>query len=172
VTVAHAKGSTHAPVAPQRVVVYDLGSLDTLHTLGVPVAGVPKAQFPDYLAGYADASKYTAAGSLFAPDYDTLSRIAPTLDLRFADVARLHPQWLYVIDRNTATGSAAGGGAIIPSQKVFDNTQVKGTAASQKGQVVLLDPKGWYLMGSTGPTALQGNVAQLRDAMQQKAQPR
>jgi iron complex transport system substrate-binding protein len=36
---------------------------------------------------------------------------------------------------------AAGGGAIIPSQQVFDNAQVKGTAAGQKGQVVFLDPK-------------------------------
>lgn len=278
--IEHAKGTLNVPAAPKRIVVYDLASLDTLQALGVPVTGVPKAQFPAYMAGYADA-KYRVAGSLFEPDYealsqirpdliivggrssakyDTLSKIAPTVDLSvnskqmlqditrnvrslsslygkqaqgqallgkieqevaglralssqaapglllmavnerimpnapgsrfgflfdvlgaksaitakdvpprgtaytFDDVAKLNPEWLYVIDRNTGTGSAAGGGAIIPSQQVFDNAQVKGTTAGQKGQIVFLDPKGWYLMGSTGPTALLGNVAQLKQA--------
>lgn len=280
-----ANAADNTPVqAPQRVVVYDLATLDTMQALGIPVAGVPKAQYPQYMAGYADASKYTVAGSLFEPDFDALSRlqpdlvivggrsagkkevlskVAPTLDFSvrsahmlhdmernitqlaqmygkeaqgkalvariqqevatlrtlaaqaepglllmavnerimpnapgarfgflfdvlgaksaiaaqdvpprgtaytFDDVAKLNPQWIYVIDRNTGTGSAAGGGAIIPSQQVFDNAQIKGTAAGQKGQVVFLDPKGWYLMGSTGPTALLNNVAQLQQAYRQ-----
>lgn len=283
VTVQHAKGSTQVPAAPKRVVVYDLATLDAMQALGIPVTGVPKAQFPAYMAGYAD-NKYTVAGSLFAPDYevlsqiqpdliivggrsagkyDILSKIAPTIDLSvdrsrmltdiernvmqlsalygkqaqgqalvakmqqevgalrqlagqaapgllvmavneklmpmasgarfgflfdvfgaksavtakdlpvrggpaytFDHLAKLNPAWIYVIDRNTGTGSAAGGGAIIPSQKVFDNAQVKATVAGQKGQVVFLDPKGWYLMGSTGPTALLNNVAQLKQVYQ------
>lgn len=268
--------------APRNAVVYDLASLDTMQALGIPVVGVPKAQYPAYMAGYGDA-KYAVAGSLFEPDYDALSQIkpdliivggrsaakadvlgkvAPTLNLSvnkdqmlediesnitkiaqlygkqeegkalvakinkevtelralasqaqpglllmavnerimpnapgsrfgflfdvfgaksaitakdvpprgtaytFDDVAKLNPEWIYVIDRNTGTGSAAGGGAIIPSQKVFDNDKIKSTAAGQKGQVVFLDPKGWYLMGSTGPTALLNNIAQLKQAYQ------
>ena len=265
-----------------RAAVFDLASLDTMQALGIPVVGVPKAQYPVYMTGYGDA-KYTVAGSLFQPDYDALSQIkpdliivggrsaakadvlgkvAPTLNLSvnkdqmlediernitkiaqlygkqeegkalvakinkevaelralasqaqpglllmavnerimpnapgsrfgflfdvfgaksaitakdvpprgtaytFDDVAKLNPEWIYVIDRNTGTGSAAGGGAIIPSQKVFDNEKIKSTAAGQKGQVVFLDPKGWYLMGSTGPTALLNNIAQLKRAYQ------
>lgn len=281
VTLEHAKGTLQLKSTPKRVVVFDLATLDTMQTLGIPVAGVPKAQFPNYLSGYADA-KYRVAGSLFEPDYDVLSQIKPDLiivggrsaakyellskiaptadfsvkgdhmlqDIRrnvtqianvygkaaqgqalaskidqevaalrtlsqqaapgvllmainqkimpqapgsrfgflfdvlgaksavaakdvparggpaytFDDLAKLNPEWIYVIDRNTAVGSAAGGGAIIPSQQVFDNAQVKGTAAGQKGQVVFLDPKGWYLMGSTGPSALLGNIEQLKQA--------
>lgn len=279
--VLNSKGNAEVPAKPQRVVVYDLATLDTMQALGIPVTGVPKAQFPEYLAGYAD-EKYTVAGSLFEPDYDVLSKIkpdllivggrsaakaevlgkiAPTLNFSvkpatmlqdiernitkiadiygkqaqgqalvakihrevgelkqlssqaapgvllmavnekimpqapgarfgflfdvlgaksaltakdvparggpaytFGDLAKLQPEWIYVIDRNTAVGSAAGGGEIIPSMKVFDNAQVKATPAGQKGQVVFLDPKGWYLMGSTGPTALLNNVAQLKQA--------
>lgn len=278
VRVQHAQGATAVPQRPQRVVVYDLATLDTMQALGMAVHGVPQAQLPPYLAGYADA-RYTVAGSLFEPDYAALSqirpdliivggrsaakyealgKIAPTLDfsvrgdhllqdmarnitqlaqlsgqpaqgqallarlerevgvvrhlaaqaepglllmavnerilpnapgsrfgflfdvlgarsaLRAQDlpargtvydldaVARLDPAWIYVIDRNAATGSAPGGGALIPSQQVFDNAQVRGTQAGRKGQVVFLDPKGWYLLGSAGPTALLGNLAQLQ----------
>ena len=281
ITVHHAKGSTKVARAPQRVVVFDVTALDAMHSLGLPVAGVPKAQWPDYLRGYS-AARYTVAGSLFEPDYDALSRLrpdliivggrssakyellsqlAPTVDFSvrashmledmdravtalaglygkqaqgralmdkvrsevaslrplasqaapgvllmaindkimpqapgarfgflfdvlgaqslltaqdvparggpafgFDDLARLQPQWIYVIDRNTATGSAPGGGAVVPSTQVFDNAQVRSTPAGQKNQVVFLDPKGWYLMGSSGPTAMLRNVAQLKQA--------
>lgn len=78
IQVEHARGVTELPLAPQRVVVYDLASLDTMQALKLPVAGVPKAHFPAYLAGYADA-RYQVAGSLFEPDYEALSRIRPDL---------------------------------------------------------------------------------------------
>ena len=66
------------PQRPQRVVVYDLATLDTMQALGMAVRGVPQAQLPPYLAGYADA-RYTVAGSLFEPDYAALSQIRPDL---------------------------------------------------------------------------------------------
>lgn len=282
VTISHAKGSTTLAAAPKRVVVYDLGALEILQALGVPVAGGPKAQWPHYMADY--TRQFHVAGSLFEPDYDalsalhpqliivggrssakqeSLSKIAPTLDFSmggdagflpslernitqlamlygkqaqgealiarihqelqalrqlsnqaapglllmginekimpqapgtrfgqvlfdvmgvksalnaqdiparggpaytFDDLAKLNPDWIYVIDRNTAVGSAAGVGDIITSEKVFDNAQVKASAAGQKGQVVFLDPKGWYLMGSSGPLSLLANIEQLKTA--------
>lgn len=280
-SAASAQSNVELKESSQRPVVYDLATLDTMQALGIPVAGVPKAQFPAYMAGYGDA-KYTVAGTLFQPDYealsqikpdliivggrsaakqDVLSKIAPTLDFSvkpatmlqdiernitqiadmygkqeqgkalvakiksevaelnqlaakaqpgvllmainerimpqapgarfgflfdvfgaksqltakdiparggpaftFDDLAKLQPEWIYVIDRNTGVGAAAGGGEIIPSTKVFDNDKVKSTPAGQKGQIVFLDPKGWYLMGSTGPTALLNNVQQLKQA--------
>ena len=77
-TVQHARGQAQVPAAPRRVVVYDLASLDTMQALGLPVAGVPRAGFPAYMAGYADA-RYSVAGTLFEPDYEALSRIRPDL---------------------------------------------------------------------------------------------
>ena len=280
--VQHAKGTVRIAAQPRNVVAYDLAALDALQSLGLPVAGVPRAAFPQYLQAFADHSKYPVAGSLFEPDFDalsqirpdlilvggrsaarseTLSRIAPTLDMstrgthlledmgrnvqtlaalhgkqrageqlmqqvtdeiaalkpitakagrgllvlaindklsaqapgsRFGllhdvlgvqpalsadkvpargqsftmeDIARIDPDWLYVIDRNAATGSAAGGGVAIPSQKVFDNATIRATTAGKRGQVLFLDPKGWYLMGSAGPTAMIHNARQIRAAL-------
>ncbi len=282
VDVPHTRGTQRIARQPRRVVAYDLASLDILQSLQLNVAGVPRAALPEYLHRYADASKYTTAGSLFEPDFDalssiqpdlilvggrsaakqeTLSRIAPTLDMstrsthlledmqrnvqtiatlygkqaqgehlmqqvnteitalkpitakagrgllvlaindklspqapgsRFGllhdvlgvqpalaadqvpargqpftmeDIARIDPDWLYVIDRNAATGSAPGGAAMIPSQQVFDNATIRATKAGQRGQVLFLDPKGWYLMGSAGPSAMINNVRQIRAAL-------
>lgn len=279
-TLSHSKGSTQVVAAPQRVVVYDLATLDTMQALGIAVAAGPKAQLPQYLESM--AASYTVAGSLFEPDYavlsqlkpdlvivggrsaaryETLSKVLPTADFSvrrdhmlhdmqrnilqlaqlygkeqqgqalvgqierevaelrqlasqaapgvllltlneriapqapggrfgflfdvfgaksllteqdvpargapaytFEDLAKLQPQWIYVIDRNAATGSAAGDAQSVPAQKALDNAQIASTPAAQKGQVVFLDPKGWYLMGSTGPTALLSNIAQLKRA--------
>lgn len=284
INVQHAKGTATVPLKPQRVVVYDLAALDVMQALQLPVAGVAKAQYPDYLAAYAEA-KYQDAGTLFIPDYESLSRIqpdlivvagrsaakydvlakiAPTLDLsvdgkqlladmernvatlsslwgqqaqgqqlmaqvrgevdslqaiaaqaepgllvlavnqnlsaqppgarfgllhdvlgvqpllaadpskprgvpmKMADIARLNPAWIYVIDRNAATGTQTDkdGKPVAPSKQLFDNAQIQGTQAGQNGRVVFLDPKGWYLLGSTGPTAMLRNVAQIKAALQ------
>ena len=77
-TVQHAKGTATVPFAPKRVVVYDLASLDTMQALNLPVTGLAKANFPAYMKAYSDA-KYTAAGTLFIPDYEALSQIQPDL---------------------------------------------------------------------------------------------
>ena len=284
VTVKHAKGEAKLPLAPQRVVVYDLASLDTMQALKLPVTGVPKANFPAYMAGYADA-RYTVAGSLFEPDYealsqvkpdlivvagrsaskfDILSKIAPTLDLsidnkhmltdmqrnvntlaslwgkqaqgqqlmaqvrgdvqavqalagkagpgllvlaintnmsgqapgsrfgllhdvlgvqpalaadpakprgvplKMEDIARINPEWLYVIDRNAGTGTTKDkeGKPVTPSRELFDNEIIKNTTAGKKQQVVFVDPQIWYLMGSAGPISMRENAAQIKQALQ------
>ncbi|WP_027659652.1 siderophore ABC transporter substrate-binding protein [Salinispora fenicalii] len=101
VTIEHAQGSTTVPVNPEKVITFDLASLDTLDVLGVPVTGVAKGNLPSYLDKY-NGDEYVNAGTLFEPDfeavnaaepdlivvanrsakaYDELSKIAPTVDL-------------------------------------------------------------------------------------------
>ena len=295
-TVAHARGQAQVPAAPQRVVVYDLASLDSLLALQLlqgpapsaspspQVLGVPKMNYPAYMARYADTARHPVAGTLFEPDYDALSRlqpelivvggrsaakydhlsrIAPTLDLspgadllaglqrnvatlaslwgrqaqgehilqqlqaelqatravaaqaapgllvlavntnlsaqtpgarfgllhdvigvrpalaadptqprgvplKMEDIARLNPEWLFVIDRNAATGTRTDrqGQPVVPSRQLFDNALVHDTTAGRKQQVVFVDPQLWYLLGSAGPLALQENARQIREQMQ------
>lgn len=102
VTVKHAQGETVVKEKPQKVVVFDLASLDNLERLNVNVIAVPGGiQFPDYIKKYA-ADDYAKVGTLFEPDYEAvnaaepdliivggrsaakyseLSKIAPTIDL-------------------------------------------------------------------------------------------
>jgi len=72
----HAQGSLALAETPQRVVSYELAHLDTLNTLGIPVAGVPKSVYSGALSKYSQA---TVVGTLFEPDYDQLKGVKPDL---------------------------------------------------------------------------------------------
>ena len=77
VTVKTARGDTVVPKNPQNVAVYDLGALDTLTALGVPVgATIDKSMLP-YLQGAFDKAQHV--GTLFEPNYEALGAFKPQL---------------------------------------------------------------------------------------------
>ena len=72
ITITHAQGETVLPGVPQKVLVLDIPSLDTLTALGVDVAGVPGSNMPAYLSKYA-GDEYAKVGTLFEPDYEAIN---------------------------------------------------------------------------------------------------
>ena len=77
VTVQTARGEAVVPKNPQNVAVYDLGALDTLTALGVPVgATIDKSMLP-YLKGAFDKAQHV--GTLFEPNYEALGAFKPKL---------------------------------------------------------------------------------------------
>jgi iron complex transport system substrate-binding protein len=78
ITIKHELGETPVPVNPEKVIVFDFGTLDTLDKLGIEVTGVPKGNIPDYLSKY-ESDEYENAGSLKEPDFDKLAEINPDL---------------------------------------------------------------------------------------------
>lgn len=75
----HSEGTLSLDATPRKVVSFDVGVLDTLAALDVPVAGVPRSMYEGALARYQDTKE---VGTLFEPDYDALREIQP--DLIFA----------------------------------------------------------------------------------------
>ncbi|MBB4825099.1 iron complex transport system substrate-binding protein [Sporosarcina luteola] len=76
VSVSHEYGDVEVPKNPEKVVVFDFGTLDTLDDLGVEVAGLPRANVPGYLSKY-DDDKYKNLGSLKEPDFEALHALKP-----------------------------------------------------------------------------------------------
>lgn len=93
-------GSVEVAQDPENIAVFDLSAFDILTALGVPVQGLIRPVFLDYLESAAEDT--TPVGSLFEPDYealfafdpdliiaggrssgqvDELARIAPTIDM-------------------------------------------------------------------------------------------
>jgi iron complex transport system substrate-binding protein len=77
-TIRHSQGETKLPKAVNKVLCFDMASLDTLDALGVPVAGVPTQLKPAYLAKY-DGPGYARIGTLFEPDYEAVNAAQPDL---------------------------------------------------------------------------------------------
>lgn len=78
VTVHHAGKQIELPATPQKTVVLDLALLDVLHTLNVPVAGVPRGRYAGSLESYGH-DKVVKTGSMFEPDADAIRALQPDL---------------------------------------------------------------------------------------------
>ena len=91
IAVSHARGETTVPVDPETVVVFDVGVLSTLDSLGVEVAGVPDAVFPESLAQYGE-DEYPKIGSLFEPDYEAVNALQPDLIIVAGRSAAVYPE--------------------------------------------------------------------------------
>lgn len=78
VTITHSSGQTEVPVQPQKAVVLDWSTLDTLVQLGVTVSGIPSSNPPEVLKQYREG-EFIRAGSLFEPDLEVLQSTQPDL---------------------------------------------------------------------------------------------
>jgi iron complex transport system substrate-binding protein len=82
-TVRTAMGPVDVPVSPKRIVVLDIGELDSLLTLGVTPVGAVRSDvsegFPDYLPG--DTSRTQVVGTIGSPDLEAIHALEPDLIL-------------------------------------------------------------------------------------------
>lgn len=78
--IKHQLGESKVTKNPKKVVVFDMGTLDTLDRLGLGdrVAGVPQDSIPSYLKKY-KSSKYKNVGTLKEPDFEAVNAIKPDL---------------------------------------------------------------------------------------------
>ena len=112
VSIEHVKGRLTLPKAPEKIVVFDLASLDVLDALGVPVAGVPRGPKPAYLAKY-DAPTYPKVGTFWEPDYEELNALSPDLVIvglrsgpRYDAVSKMAPTIDMTVDAADLLNSA------------------------------------------------------------------
>lgn len=72
------KETVNVPKDAKKVVVFDMGYLDTLDALGLSdrVVGVPQQNIPAYLKQYKD-SKYANVGGLKEPDFEKIAELNP-----------------------------------------------------------------------------------------------
>jgi len=77
VEIETALGPVEISGPPRRIAVYDIPAIDTLDRLGVEIAGVPDNLYLPELAHV--AGKAEVVGTLFEPDLEALSALAPDL---------------------------------------------------------------------------------------------
>lgn len=77
VDVVTARGTVAVAAMPKAVAVYDVAAIDTLARLGIRPAGVPDKLYVPELEPLKDGA--AAIGTLFEPDLEALSALAPDL---------------------------------------------------------------------------------------------
>ncbi|MDF0480615.1 siderophore ABC transporter substrate-binding protein [Vagococcus sp. PNs007] len=78
ITVEDASGKVEVPTNPKKVVVFDMGSLDTIRELGKEksVIGVPQKNLPKYLESFKEVE---SVGGLKEPDLEKINQLKPDL---------------------------------------------------------------------------------------------
>lgn len=77
VEIETARGVVDVAERPERIAVFDVAAIDTLNGLGVEIAGVPDNLYIDELRHLGDDTE--TVGTLFEPDLEALSALAPEL---------------------------------------------------------------------------------------------
>jgi len=167
VTVPHAQGETAVPADPQTVVVFDVGVLSTLDSLGVEVVGVPEATYPESLSRYG-GDGYTKVGSLFEPDYEAVNALEPDLIIVGGRSAAVYPQLAEIAptidlsvdsadflasftERTTALGEVFG-----EEQQVADRLAAIETRAAEVREAAQDDGEALFVMTNASEVSAYG----------------
>ncbi len=92
-TITHAAGETVLEAEPQKIVVLDMGALDTIHELGEgnAIVGLPVQSIPSYLeADY--AGDMTDVGTLKEPNLEEIVLLDPDLIIIGGRTAELYEE--------------------------------------------------------------------------------
>ncbi|MFP5511604.1 MAG: siderophore ABC transporter substrate-binding protein [Alphaproteobacteria bacterium] len=139
-TIRHSQGETKLPKAVNKVLCFDMASLDTLDALGVPVAGAPTQAKPAYLAKY-DGPGYARIGTLFEPDYEVVNAAQPDLIIvggrsapKYAELSAIAPTIDLTVKPERFFDSALENAGILG--RIFDKgTEVKARADKLRSTV-------------------------------------
>ncbi|MFD2115694.1 siderophore ABC transporter substrate-binding protein [Paenibacillus yanchengensis] len=168
VVVKHQLGEDTVTKNPQKVVVFDYGTLDTLDKLGVEVAAMPKGSLPEYLNKFAD-DKYVNAGNLKEPDMETIHGMSPDLIIisgrqsdYYEEFKKIAPTIFMGVDNNNYMESFKSNVTILAD--IFDkqteaeaalaeiDTKIAGIQAKTKDS----DKKGLIILSNEGNISAYG----------------
>jgi len=113
ITVTHMSGVTEVPINPTRVVVFDLGILDSMEALGLEryIVGLPMNVMPRSLERFG-RSPFVNLGTLHQPNLEQIVMQNPDLIIisgrarpAFAELSRIAPTIDLAIDNDDIMGS-------------------------------------------------------------------
>lgn len=78
-TITHRLGTIEVVDRPQRVVVFDIGTLETFDELDIPIVGAPLTFVPEHLKTVMNSSDIEDVGSLKEANYERVNALNPDL---------------------------------------------------------------------------------------------
>lgn len=144
ITLTHKAGTTELDGPAQRIVVLDLGALDTLRALGMSdkVVGVAKGtKLPKALEEFNDA-KYADVGALKEPNLEAIAQLNPDLVIAGFRSSKIAPDLMTKFPTIDVTYDTAGdffdgvsSAAKLVAQAVGKETEVDAKLAALKKEI-------------------------------------
>ena len=97
----------------------------------------------------------------FKPPVEDLETATHGEPISFEFLLEHNPDWLFVIDRDQATGAEDG----QPAEQVLDNDLMHQTTAWKSDQIVYLNPFDWYIVTGAGLNSAQRMLDELEAAL-------
>jgi len=169
IEVTHKLGKVNVLSNPQNIVVFDIGALETLDELGVPVVGIPKDHVPDHLAHYKTNPEVADAGSLLEPNFEKINAMQPDLILisarqekNYDELSKIAPTVFVGVDAKDYMHSFEKNVTLIgqlvrkesEAKAKIDNTKAK--LADAQALLAANDKKALVLMHNNGRFSAHG----------------
>ncbi|MGF7059441.1 siderophore ABC transporter substrate-binding protein [Brassicibacter mesophilus] len=90
-TIEHVLGKTVVNKNPEKVIVFDYATIDSLEKMGIEILGLPKSNVPKHLEKYND-DKYEDVGTLFEPNFEKIFELEPDVILVSARQAEVYDE--------------------------------------------------------------------------------
>ena len=81
IEITHKLGTSKVVSSPSRIVVLDIGALETLYELGIKPIAVPKTYMPEYLSDIRNDESIGDVGSVIEPNFEAINALDPDLIL-------------------------------------------------------------------------------------------
>ena len=93
IEIVHALDTVSVPIQPKKVVVFDIGAMETLNELGVKPVGVPAEFIPEHLKFLKDDKSITDVGSMMEPNFEKIYAAQPDLIVISARSEKFYKQF-------------------------------------------------------------------------------
>lgn len=129
-SIEHKLGTIEVVKNPEKIVVFDLGSLETLYELGVEeeVVGIPKKALPKYLDSYKNNADITDVGSLVEANFEKVNALNPDLiiisgrlEKYYDEMSKIAPTLFLAVDAQDYMGSFKNN--VMTLAKIFDKEE-------------------------------------------------
>lgn len=144
-TITHKLGVVTLDKVPEKIVVFDYGTLDMLEALNIPIAGLPKGNIPAYLEEF-NSDEYVNVGSLKEPDFETIYEMKPDLIFisdraaaAYEELSKIAPTVFLAIDAEDYMGSLEHNSKVIG--QIFGKEEAKDKMASLKDKAKEIQEK-------------------------------
>lgn len=165
----HKLGTTQVVESPERVVIFDIGALETFDELGLPVVGLPLTSLPNHLAKYKDMEGIGDVGIVKEANFEKVHALNPDLiiisirlEASYDEFSKIAPTIFYDVDPNNYMASFKENTRLIgrlygKEEEVekhlnqidqdIENTQSKAADLDQKSLIVLYNNSNFSAFG-------------------------